>query len=999
MASDLGKRNQRLVLELSDRLIFSVFDQLNEEQLRVARHFVQSNLKFHKYLDADSHKISRHYEGLCAKFAAHSQHYRSEALRYLVSRFLDLSARREDRYQKDEQWSILSFLSLLSVSPLNAPQHVVSLRVPSHHEQAREEEALRRELLQELELGMRDGTIEHGADDLSDWSDDDDCGTSPLPSPVSAHAADPCALQSALQELFPLPERPNPLEKKLYRPSDNKLPLLLYSRGYGPSCESARIVAAPENVEPESAAAENAAAASSLRELLEAPHKTEQAWREHRRQGSELQHEASYTTVSEQVIVRETMWMLLGCTVSAYTIHNALYQPNENFVVSHTSPGALANLQRLFSNFGNCLNFLRRKSAWLLQQQAPTLQAVGRSLELALMEFASMVTKMEKSPPTLLRLESLLQRPRRTFEEVARVLAAVVTTELEQLPSRCRSNSKCVSALLSSLQSALSSDIMVERQLENPELFTLLFVDALEPMMEKLELWMQQGVLHDAEEEFLVIPRVGDATARPRRTPKETGEPPEGMVVDSFAEWQTKFSPRILDAEGTHTSTTLTDGLLYNPHLVPTLLKPYIRKILVAGKNADLLRQLGCLDLSACRTGLFSTLRQSVVTGDLAEDLFDTKVQLDPMTELQQQDITSSQMDQCDVLLEMNLDTLFEHPFHSRPQRLRAVHGPLPDLTARLGAFIDSVYQASSRRLMTHLWTKCQLAEHLAVMRGHFLMEAGNSMHHVCTALFESLAHGGLDRSPAVLHTVFRFALRESAASDLCENLWLVCGENQTLVTSVEALSLHYHAPFPVDIVLHRAIQEQYNQVFRFVLRLKQGLWAIDSLPSKELESLRKLCNVHKLYLLRNKILQCVHGIYNYFMTRILHSLGKAFAAQVLRAQDLDQLLAWHQQYMNEVRERCMLHEGVAMVKDAIDRIIESAQKYRSLVHGILYPASAQQPVTEREFAALESDFNKCEKFLCSLLLSQARRGAYPHLESLAIALGATDRIKPTIWN
>jgi hypothetical protein len=66
-------------------------------------------------------------------------------------------------------------------------------------------------------------------------------------------------------------------------------------------------------------------------------------------------------------------------------------------------------------------------------------------------------------------------------------------------------------------------------------------------------------------------------------------------------------------------------------------------------------------------------------------------------------------------------------------------------------------------------------------------------------------------------------------------------------------------------------------------------------------------------------------------MTRVLHTLGLEFQAKLSECKDLDEVRALHEWYVQTIRDRCLLRDRAASVRDAILEIFAAALDYRVL--------------------------------------------------------------------
>lgn len=224
----------------------------------------------------------------------------------------------------------------------------------------------------------------------------------------------------------------------------------------------------------------------------------------------------------------------------------------------------------------------------------------------------------------------------------------------------------------------------------------------------------------------------------------------------------------------------------------------------------------------------------------------------------------------------------------------------------------------------------------------------------------------------------------------------------------LDGLTLSYKVPWPVDIVISVECQKIYNQVFLLLLQIKWAKYSLDVLLFGELgnaagrsqakedivrdqdtpsqfgppkESLRQ--QIHRMFLLRVKLMHFVNSLHNYIMTRILHSTGLEFQHQVEEAKDLDQLIKIHYRYLSTIHDRCLLREKVSFVKEAIMKVLNLALMF---AEGWQAGLGAWQM---ESIEKMESDFKNCHMFLVTILNKAVCRGSFPHLESLALSLMA----------
>ena len=211
-----------------------------------------------------------------------------------------------------------------------------------------------------------------------------------------------------------------------------------------------------------------------------------------------------------------------------------------------------------------------------------------------------------------------------------------------------------------------------------------------------------------------------------------------------------------------------------------------------------------------------------------------------------------------------------------------------------------------------------------------------------------------------------------------------------------------------MDIVISLECQKIYNQVFLLLLQIKWAKYSLDVLRFDELvcaaenpqvkegtllehgtlprfgpqtESIKQ--QIHRMFLLRVKLMHFVNSLHNYIMTRILHSTGLEFQHQVEEAKDLDQLIKIHYRYLSTIHDRCLLREKVSFVKEAIMKVLNLVLMFADRWQAGLGAWKMES------IEKMESDFKNCHMFLVTVLNKAVCRGSFPHLESLALSLMA----------
>jgi len=224
--------------------------------------------------------------------------------------------------------------------------------------------------------------------------------------------------------------------------------------------------------------------------------------------------------------------------------------------------------------------------------------------------------------------------------------------------------------------------------------------------------------------------------------------------------------------------------------------------------------------------------------------------------------------------------------------------------------------------------------------------------------------------------------------------------EASSPVLSLQCLTINMDISWPLSIILSPANLKKYNKIFNFLMTVKRSLWCLQSMSLAHLAQLDKQLEKdtshidelsdsilssgqkqHRLQLLRAWLVYFVTLVHGYFMSRVVHSTHLQLSDGLSRATDLSMLIEVHDTYLNRIHDRCFLHPGVRMLKEAISMVLNICLE----VHTCVQEGSAS--LHSRSIHAWEDKYARCHNFLSSTLTSMVRKSKLPHLEGLAAAL------------
>ncbi|XP_046839158.1 gamma-tubulin complex component 5-like isoform X2 [Xenia sp. Carnegie-2017] len=315
---------------------------------------------------------------------------------------------------------------------------------------------------------------------------------------------------------------------------------------------------------------------------------------------------------------------------------------------------------------------------------------------------------------------------------------------------------------------------------------------------------------------------------------------------------------------------------------------------------------------------------------------------------------------------------------------------------------IQVKYEKSCNSLIQLLKTEYVLADHLASLRDFFFLEAGDVMHHFYTEIFKKCRRHGRWQDMSYLNTLFHESITPWY-SDQRESFTVGYNRPEKITAeSLQGLELNYKAPWPVNLIVDAASQKIYNEVFLFLLLVKQAKWSLDELRFKDLESESTILDAqfelvnestkglkmdktlqHQLHIVRFDLMQFVNILHQYMMTRILHSKLE-FEDTFNKAVDLDEIIKAHRDYLNKVLERCLMTRKTEVIKVGVSKILKLAVKFSKLWNTDI------NETRETTLNVIREDLQKWRIFFLNFLKKKTKRGSYPQLEELAHSLGSS---------
>ncbi|XP_032115888.1 gamma-tubulin complex component 5 isoform X4 [Sapajus apella] len=951
--SRLDAQQERDVRELI-RSVAGLQDE-TDPNFQLALNFAWSNFRFHRFLDVNSHKIEKTIEGIYEKFVIHSDLSKAASWKRLTEEFLNAPLPSIKEIKTDAHYSILSLLLCLSDSPSNS----------NYVETPRDKTVEKKDDFDWGKYLMEDEEMDIGPDmDTPNWSEesDEENDQQPLSREDSGIQVDrtPLEEQDQNRKLGPC------ISWKADEPDDRSWLEHHVVHQYW----TARPSQFPHSLHLHS----NLAA----------------VWDQHLYSSDPLYVPDDRVLVTETQVIRETLWLLSGVKkLFIFQLIDGKVTVRNNIIVTHLTHSCLRSVLEQIAAYGQVVFRLQEfidevmghSSESMLpgsgsvpkkSPEAPfrTYQAFMWALYKYFISFKEELAEIEKciiNNDATITLAIVVDKLSPRLAQL-KVLHRVFSTGVAEVPPDTR-NVVRASHLLNTLYKAiLEYDNVGEASEQTVSLLFSLWVETVRPYLQTVDEWIVHGHLWDGAREF-IIQRNKNVPVNHRDFWYAT------YTLYSVSE-KTESEEKMND--NASASSGSDQGPSSRQHTMVSFLKPVLKQIIMAGKSMQLLKNLQCAESTTCQAAARDAERKSLYTLFLESVQSRLRHGEDSTPHvLTEQQATKENLIKMQSIAERHLE-------------LDDVHDPLLAINfARMYLEQSDFHEKFA-------------GDDVCVDRSSESVTCQTFELTLRSCLYPHIDKQYLDCCGNLMQTL----KKDYSLSISFENV--DTAKKKLPVHILDGLTLSYKVPWPVDIVISLECQKIYNQVFLLLLQIKWAKYSLDVLLFGELVSTAEKPQpkegvvheqntvtqfgpqkepvrqqIHRMFLLRVKLMHFVNSLHNYIMTRILHSTGLEFQHQVEEAKDLDQLIKIHYRYLSTIHDRCLLREKVSFVKEAIMKVLNLALMFADGWQAGL--GAWRMESIEK----MESDFKNCHMFLVTILNKAVCRGSFPHLESLALSLMA----------
>ncbi|KDR22561.1 gamma-tubulin complex component 5 [Zootermopsis nevadensis] len=964
-----GRAKEAIIPEVRNLIIQLTKFHEGEENFDLCERFLLSNLWHHRFLSVDSHAVRRSVDGLVTKFEVHGHLDIARKLRELVTTFLSHEVFC-DHPQYDIQWSLLSLLLHLANSPTSATHLLQTTTTTAEVHDDEEEQfdwtSYLREGDEKFVCVYDDSSSEEFSSDLDEPQDE---GSEMLAAEIiNSVSSLNLEVQNTSKEYFirnlkDIYSAEKWMETSIMQPYWTSEGIYHNTSSRFPAANLAKL------------------------------------WDEHLiKQGYD---EPQTTILSEYKVLREILWMFFTPSTSyLFTEEAKKFTVNPNITIPSLTKGTFASYVSRLCPYFTMLRELQSFSEDLnCSREIPNCTKFPPNTYIAywtvvkefLDDFNSLIIQIETKVKKRDRTYTLLQLTNELEPKLYELRSVYCVHARAVYDWKTSPNWLSASCLLSVLYRELV-DSSTSRQ---AAILLKLFLKSFEVYLDIIDAWLTHGQLQDCREEFVIT-----------RDSGEFHEPQdEEFVVHPY------------------------ETMLVSAGIQPLpVLQVIVGKLLHAGKSMDLLLRLDRLSVSrGCLCEEFiEHVEKDLSKFALREDSHldtkenaDKKIIYDSNRKNERNDFFTEVKEHLVQAGDPFLVKAFENylPFKQKNQNdeqgdkgeiisvskkkeqlyTRLIqhleHEILPVkhvIETNLLGLVEEKWKAACSLIKPIFQREFDLSIHFRIIRGIFLMEAGDLMHQFYTSLFEQLH---MCEATSFSLTNLLESCVDQRYPEFSSRFFISVDNNIRYATSVQdainSIKLRYTVQWPVSLILSEHNMEYYNTVFQFLLKIKWAICSLQKLRFSDLEqrenkskplNRRARHRMHRLQCLRFWLLYSVNSVHSYLMGQVLHLLSLELEHKIEQAQDLDALMKAHSAYVQTVYTHCLQSDDCDVIKNSVLQMIWVALRLCEVWEaGVVF-------VPEGRLKELEELYSKCYIFLAVVLSNWVENDTTSHLSGLCAA-------------
>lgn len=288
---------------------------------------------------------------------------------------------------------------------------------------------------------------------------------------------------------------------------------------------------------------------------------------------------------------------------------------------------------------------------------------------------------------------------------------------------------------------------------------------------------------------------------------------------------------------------------------------------------------------------------------------------------------------------------------------------------SKLHEMIDQVYLNTSKKVLDIALGQYRLLEHLQAMRKYLLLGQGDFIGLLMENLKDELDRPAKDLYQHALFSIVASSIRATSQFDDAEilehlDVKLVHVIDGDKGWDIFTLQYTVHGPLATILELNMG---KYQELFKPLWKAKHvefvlsNIWKEQMLNSKMLRSLQKELNpiTYRLHLYTSEMIHFIHQMQYYTLFEVIECSWAMFMKRVQSAKALDDILEAHEQFLNEVRVGTFLDtdtkETLYLHLDIVYDSIMKLEDWQKQLYDLAFKELRQRKALEEQIAASEA--------------------------------------------
>lgn len=270
---------------------------------------------------------------------------------------------------------------------------------------------------------------------------------------------------------------------------------------------------------------------------------------------------------------------------------------------------------------------------------------------------------------------------------------------------------------------------------------------------------------------------------------------------------------------------------------------------------------------------------------------------------------------------------------YDKLQSLSEVPLPLQEIILKSISKILSTRISVSNSFVIRMFKEdFQLLKHLQNIRKVLLMEACDIMHFFNTKLFQMIESGKPWANTFNLSRQLEDGMTprypDTSGKYQVEIISSFRSKTTKVLKAIDEIKINYNLDTELEYIITSENIDTYNDVFRFLLKVKWGIWTLENMsfplsqkrrrPYSKLEMPELI--MRRLEQLRFWVIYALQCIHYHLMTYVLQDMGEKVDKGIENCENLIDMKKVHNSYVNIISNHCFIRNE--FMKNGVEQIL-----------------------------------------------------------------------------